>query len=498
MAGFKEFSDYDGLGLAELVRKKQVKPSELVEESIARIEALNPRLNAVIGKMYDQARDAAKARLPRGPFHGVPILMKDLLYACKGAPLMNGSRFYRGYVPDHDCELVKRLRQAGVVIVGKASTPEFGLTPFTEPEAFGPARNPWDLERTPGGSSGGSAAAVAARMVPLANGSDGGGSIRIPASCCGLFGLKPTRARTPTGPDVAEVWMGQSVGHVLTRSVRDSAAMLDATAGDEPGAPYVAPAPARAFLKEVGAKPGKLRIAFSAKPLIGKNVHPDCVAALERTAKLLEELGHIVEETPFEIDRETVAKAFLLMLVGEVRADIEMAEKIVGRKARSRDFEVSTWLLGLFGKQYSAAEYATAMRTLRAVGQTAAGFFETYDIYLTPTLAKPPIEVGSVQPKGIEAAIQKLLARLGAGGLAKMLGGLDAAIDEVFDFVPYTPPFNMTGQPAMSVPLEWNDSGLPIGMHFVGRFGDEATLLRLAAQLEAARPWKDRTPPVCA
>ena len=498
MAVFSEFSDYDGLGLAELVRQKQVKPIELVEEAIERVERLNPRLNAVVAKMYDRARAAAGGEIPGGPFAGVPFLLKDLFFAWAGAPLTNGSRFFKDCVPDHDAELVKRMKESGLIIVGKTNTPELGLTPFTEPELFGPARNPWNLDRTPGGSSGGSGAAVAARVVPMASASDGGGSIRIPAACCGVFGLKPTRARTPSGPDALEIRQGASSGHVITISVRDSAAMLDATAGPEVGAPCHAPPPSRPYLQEVGARPGRLRIAFTSSPLLGTYVHPDCAEAVERTAKLLENLGHDVEEASPDINGEEFAKAFLVMVAGETWADIEEGEAVVGRTAKPEDFEASTWLFALFGKRYTSAEFALAMRRLRAAGRQVGRFFETYDVLLTPTLAKPPIPVGSIQPKGAEAAIQKVLARLSAAGVAKILGGLDAAIKQIFEFVPYTPVFNVTGQPAMSVPLEWNDSGLPIGLHFVGRFGDEATLFRLAAQLEESRPWAGRVPPICA
>ncbi len=497
MSGFEDFSDYDGLGLAGLVRDKKVTPLELVEETIARIERVDPRINAIAAPMYEEARAAAAADLPDGPFRGVPVLVKDLHFAVKGMALAGGSRFFKDYVPDHDAEYVARMRRAGAVLVAKTTTPELGLTPYTEAELYGPTRNPWDLERTCGGSSGGSGAAVGARLAPLAVGADGGGSIRIPASCCGVFGLKPTRGRTPSGPDLGEVWLGLSTAHVLTVSVRDSAAALDATHGLEPGAPYAAPPPARPFLDEVGAPPGRLRIAFSAKPLLGTHVDAEIVSALERTARLLEELGHDVAEAGPEIDRERAARDFLLVVAAEARADIEDGEVLLGRRARPADFEVPDWLFALFGRQYTAVEYARAVRTFRTIGRDLARFFETYDVLLTPTLATPPIPVGSVQPKGAEAAVQKLLARLSAGRVAKLLGGLEASIDKIFAFTPYTPVFNMSGQPAMSVPLEWSAAGLPLGMHFAARFGDEATLFRLAAQLEEARPWRGRRPPVC-
>ena len=497
MSSFSDYGKYDGLGLAQLVRKKEVEPSELVEEAINRIEKLNPQLNAVIHKMYDLAREAAEGDLPDGAFRGVPFMLKDLLAAYAGVPMRSGSRFHQDFVPDHDSEIVRRFRVAGVIVVGKTNTPEYGLVPVTEPELFGPSNNPWNLTRTTGGSSGGSAASVAARMVPLAHGNDGGGSIRIPASCCGLFGLKPTRGRNPLGPDLGEAWHGLACDHVLTRSVRDSAAMLDATAGPDVGAPYYATAPSRLFLDEVGVDPGKLRIAFTAKPFLGDFVHEDCVKGLEMTVKLSEELGHEVVEAAPQIDGKAFARAFLTMVCGETRADVEEAEALFGRKASSRDFEPGTWAVGLLGKRLRAAEFSRAIRLLQRSARQIGQFFEDYDVLLTPTLAMPPVVTGSLQPEPVEAFAMKLLGSLNAGGLLKALGGIDASADKVYKFMPYTPLANASGQPAMSVPLCWNDEGLPIGMHFVGRYGDEATLFRLAGQLEQARPWFDRTPPIC-
>jgi amidase len=496
MSGFAEYSAYDGLGLAELVREKQVAPRELIEEAISRTETLNPRLNAVIHKAYDMARQAAAASLPDGPFKGVPFLMKDLLAACADLPMCSGSRFHQGYAPDHDSEMVRRFKAAGVVILGKTNTPEYGMVPVTEPELFGPSNNPWDLTRTTGGSSGGSAAAVAARIVPLAHGTDGGGSIRIPASCCGLLGLKPTRGRNPLGPVLGEGWQGLTCGHVLTRSVRDSAAMLDATAGPDVGAPYYTPAPSRPFLNEVGRDPGTLRIAFTSEPFLAADVHEDCFKGLDATVELCQDLGHQLVEAAPAIDGRAFARAFLTMVCGETRADIEEAEALLGRRATASDFEPVTWAVGLLGRQITAAEFSRALRLLKRTGREVGPFFEEYDVLLTPTLAEPPVPTGALQPKGAEAVAMKVLGRLNAGGLINALAGIDALAEDVFRFMPFTPLFNATGQPAMSVPLYWSDEGLPIGMQFVGRFADEATLFRLAAQLEEAAPWFDRVPPV--
>ena len=490
-----EYARYDGLGLAGLVRRKEAQPSELVEEAITSIERLNPTLNAVIHKMYDSARAAAREAVD-GPFAGVPFLVKDIFQALAGAPLTNGSRFLRSYTPDHDSELIRRMKQSGLIVLGKTNVPEMGLLPITEPELFGPTLNPWDLGHTPGGSSGGSAAAVASGMVPLAHANDGGGSIRIPAACCGLFGLKPTRARNPIGPDYAELWMGGVCDHVVTRSVRDSAAMLDALQGPELGARYYAPPIERPFAEEVGRDPGKLRIAFTAKPLLGGEAHEDCATAVTRTAKLLEDLGHEVEEAAPVLDHEAFVTSFLMAAAAETWASIKDAEALVGRRARPRDFEATTWLFALLGKQYRADELATAINTLHKAGPVMARFHETYDILLTPTLSKPPIPMDTVKAKGLEGVSQKIAARLSAGRVVKWMGGLQQTVDQVFGFIPYPPVFNMTGQPAMSVPLEWNEAGLPIGMHFAARFGDEATLFRLAAQLEEASPWVEKLPKV--
>ena len=497
MSGFSEYSNYDGLGLAELVRKGEVEPGDLVEEAIDRIEKLNPQLNAVVYKLYDIGRAEIDSGLPTGPFRGVPFLLKDLLAAYAGVPMSSASRFFKDYVPDHDSEIVKRYKAAGLVTLGRTNAPEFGIVPFTEPELHGNANNPWDLTRTTGGSSGGAGAAVASHIVPMAHGGDGGGSIRIPASCCGIFGLKPTRGRNPSSPEY-DIWQGVVCEHVLTRSVRDSAAMLDATAGPSVGARYYTTPPERPFLEEVGTPPGRLRIAYSAYPLLGHDVHADCEQALAETVVLCEGLGHeMIEDYP-RFDGFEMAKAFLTMLCAEFRADMEEGEQVMGRKATSRGFEDATWALGLLGKQMSGSTVIKAMRTIERITRKIGQFFTQYDMYLTPTLSALPVRHGELQLQGFEAIAVRLLGSLNAGGLLNAFKMIDTGARNNFDFVPYTPPFNMTGQPAMSVPLYWNEDNLPIGMHFVGQYGDEATLFRLAGQLEEAKPWKDRVPPVCA
>ncbi|MEW6775115.1 MAG: amidase [Bdellovibrionota bacterium] len=497
MPAFTDYSSYDGLGLADLVKRKEVTPLELVEAAIERIEKANPQINAVIHKLYDRARSQAKGELPHGPFAGVPFILKDLQSALAGEPLESGSRFYKGYKPSQNSELVNRYLAAGVIVVGKASTPEFGLIPTTEPEAFGPTRNPWDMSRTTGGSSGGSAAAVASRMVPLAGGGDGGGSIRIPSSCCGLFGLKPTRGRTPVGPLEAESWHGFAIEHVLTRSVRDSAAMLDAICGPYVGDFHYLPKPERPFLGELTQFTGRFRIAASAKPLLpSKGVHPDCLAAFEETVKLLKELGHEVIEDAPAVDALAFGRAFVSMVGGSTALGVRNAEANTGRKAHRGDFEVQTWLARKLGEALTAGEYLLAVQSIQKMCRDVLHFSENYDLILNPTLSKPPPKLGFLHPQGAQAVVESLAAALPVGSLVKSKALLDDAAAQAFAFVPWTPVYNATGQPSMSVPLHWNKEGLPIGMMFTAKFGQEATLYRLAAQLEQARPWKDKKPPV--
>jgi amidase len=492
----EEYLQYDATGLAALVARGAVSPLELVETAISRIERLNPRVNAVIHRMDESARRTASGALPHGPFRGVPFLLKDLLSGVAGEPLQCGSAFLKGFRALRDSELVRRYRQAGFVFLGKTNTPEFGLTPVTEPAAFGATHNPWDLSRTSGGSSGGSAAAVASGMVPVASGGDGGGSIRIPASCCGLFGMKPTRARLPMGPDFGEIWHGAVVEHVLTRSVRDSAAILDATAGPDPGAPYVAPPPERPYAEEILRPPGRLRIAFTAQPWLGGSVHPDCAAALRDAMTLLEAQGHAIEEASPELNGEAFARAFLTMICAELGGDIGEAELAVGRKAGPRDFEPATWALALLGRTIPAADYSRAVRSLQRTARHIAPFFERYDVLVTPTLSEPPVRTGALLPTPRERFLLELLGGTRSGTLLRWAHILEQTAAKVFHFIPWTPVMNATGQPAMSLPLYWNAAGLPIGTHFVGRFGDEATLYRLAAQLEQARPWFERVAPL--
>ncbi len=489
-----EYISYDGSGLAKLVREKEVEPSELLELALERVSVLNHEVNAVVRLMEEDARTAAQNYKADGVFSGVPFLAKDLGSHFAGHPTSAGSRLTKDVSAERDTELVRRLRATGVSIFGKTNLPEFGLTPYTEPELWGPCRNPWDLARTPGGSSGGSGAAVAAGFAPMAGAGDGGGSIRIPASCCGLFGLKPTRGRTPTGPSRGQVWRGATVEHILSRSVRDSAIMLDMTHGADPGAPYEVTLPEDPFAEEVRRGPGRLRIAWTTKPILGSEVHPDCISAVEEAVGLLKELGHELIETEPQIDSEGFARAFMLMVASEVSADIHDAETVLGRRAKLGELEPVTRVLSLLSKSLSAREFSSALRLLEHEARSVGAFFENHDMLLTPTIATPPARIGELAPTPTEQLQLRTLGLIGSGRLVKMIGLLDEVAKHAFDFTPWTPVFNVTGQPAMSVPLHWNPHGLPVGVHFVARFGAEATLFRLAGQLERARPWFDRLP----
>jgi amidase len=491
MAIADDFGKHDALGLALLVREKRVSARELVDECLARIDRVNGSLNAVVTRLDEQARALSEAPAA-GPFTGVPFLVKDLMQPVAGARFTRGSRYWSNDVPTHDSELIVRYRAAGLIIVGKTNTPELGVTPFTESELLGPAKNPWSLAHNTGGSSGGAAAAVASRIVPMAHGGDGGGSIRIPASCCGVFGLKPTRARTPVGPDAAEAWFGFAIDHALTRSVRDSAALLDATHGAETGAPYAAPAPRGPFLDEVGRSAGKLRIAFSKTAPLPSTPHRDVLDAADDAAKLCESLGHEVEEVRLPIDADQFALDFTVLVAISTAADLDGWAVLTGRPPRRRDFETGTWVVAMLGRTFTGSVIEGARRRLQMLSRVVATELSKFDVLLTPTLGLPPPLLGSLKPAGLEASLQQLIAAAHLSPLLRVPQLVAAIASKIYAFIPYTPLANVTGQPSMSVPLYWNAQGLPIGSMFTGRFGDEATLFRLAAQLEAARPWRDR------
>ena len=469
----QEFASHDGLGLAALVKSGAVNATELLDAAVAQVEAHNPEINAVVCRLYDQARAAIASGLPAGTFTGVPYLLKDLGAHYAGAVTSFGSALFKDFVLDHDSEITRRLTRAGLVIFGKTNTPELGLASSTEPRLFGPTRNPWKLDHSAGGSSGGSAAAVAIGMSPMAHATDGGGSIRIPASCCGLFGLKPTRARNPMGPDAGEGWGGASVGHAVTRTVRDSAALLDATSGPDIGDPYWAPPPVRPFLDEVGRNPGRLRIAITTKPWNGQPVDPECAEAAMAAGRLCEKLGHDVEQASPVVDAGALGAATLVIIGGNLRAAMEARAASLGRELAEADVERITWARAMDGHRARAADYARAIGVMHRTGRIVAPFFTRYDVLLTPTMCRPPVPLGIIDMMTDDPA-EYTRAVLGT--------------------IAFTSLWNACGSPAMSVPLAWSRSGLPIGVQFVAGFGGEATLFRLAAQLEAEQPWANRRP----
>ena len=472
---FKEYGQYDAMGLADLVRKKQVTPGELLDEAVARTARVDPKINAVVVKHYDYAQAQIDKGLPDGPFSGVPFLLKDL-DILKGTRTTSGASIYKDNVADHTGTLAGRFLATGVTIFGKSSSPEFGLMPTTESRLFGPTRNPWNLAHSSGGSSGGAGAAVSARILPVAHASDGGGSIRIPASASGVFGLKPTRARNPLGPDRGEGWGGFSCGHVVSISVRDSAAMLDAIHGPETCSLYVAPPPERPFIQEVGRDPGRLRIAFTDKSPYGEAIDPEVAAAVREVAAQLAGLGHDVEERAPVLAADPAA--VMATIVGANTAlNVRLAERRFGRAMTDQDFEILTLASAHNAQKTTATDYVAAQVSAFQISRALATFMESCDVFLSPTLCSPPLRIGELNTMSEDLShIAPILRR----------------------YMPGTSMFNMSGQPAMSVPLAWNAAGLPLGMMFAARFGDEATLFRLAAQLEQARPWKDKLPPICA
>jgi amidase len=477
-----EFIGYDAVALGELIRKGEIKPTELLETVIQRIERVNPKINAVIHKMYDQAREMAEAGPVEGIFSGVPFLLKDLIAEYKDAPFEEGSLAVRGYVSKLDSELVKRQKAAGLNTVGKTNTCEFGLLPTTEPKLNGPTLNPWNPELTPGGSSGGSAAAVAAGIVPIAHGNDGGGSIRCPASCCGIFGLKPTRGRNPMGPLYGDAGGGLAAEHAVSRTVRDSAALLDATSGPDIGDPYYAPARERTFLEEVRLEPKRLKIGFlTAIPEgwgLETHIHPDCQGAVKDAASLCERIGHTVEEiNPSVLSQPNLFRTFGTIFSCFAGRVIAYWEEELDKKITGDQVESMTWASHQAGLKRTGADYLGCVERIQRFSRKMARWYHQggYDMLLSPTLSIPPVKLGSFDPT-----------------IDDPMSGFKTTNA----FVSLTFIQNITGQPAMSVPLYWNKDNIPIGVQFAGRFGDEAGLFRLAAQLEKERPWAERKPPI--
>lgn len=465
---YDEYRRHDAIGLAELVARREVSPGELIDLAAARMAEVNPQINAVVQDLTGRAR----AETPgAGPFAGVPFLLKDLGVSLAGTPTTRGSRLYAKMPAAADSALTALYKASGLAIIGRTNTPEFGLWPVTESELLGPCRNPWDLSRTSGGSSGGAAAAVAAGIVPAAHASDGGGSIRIPASCCGLFGLKPSRGRVSFAP-YGEGWAGASVSHAVTRSVRDSAALLDVACRPQPGDPYFLPAPEVPFVEAARRDPGRLRIAFTTAALQSTGLAPECQAAVRDVARLCEGLGHTVEEAKVPGDVAAMREAASLVIAASVAADLDAEAERRGRPIEQDEVEPLTWANYRRGQKIAGPAYVRAIAALHAYGRAVAQLFESYDILLLSTLGRPAIPIGW------------------------LFEDREKIAERVFSFMPNTQPFNNTGQPAMTVPLAWSADGLPIGAQFVARMGEEALLLQLATQLEQARPWFDRTPPL--
>jgi len=473
-----DLDQYDALGLGELVSAGKVTPLELLDRAIARTEAVNPQLNAVVAKHYDVARQQIADTKPAGPFAGVPFLLKDLGIGLKGTVTTDGSRAFANWVAPADTTMTRRAKAAGLVIFGKGASPEFGLTTSTESKLFGYTRNPWNLERIAGGSSGGSAAAVAARILPIAHASDGGGSIRIPAACCGLFGLKPSRARVPVDPGRAVGWNGLSTQHAVSISVRDSAALLDAWSAPELGDSVTPPPPAHGtFLDATQRAPGALRIALIETAPNGAAVDPDVKAGLMEVARLCESLGHRVEPTAYRLDAQALGDAMLVGMGADLAIRMDRRAAELGRKITEDDLETVTWRFLERGRSFTAQDYVNARHVFDLAALEVAHMHQSYDVILSPTVAQPPVQLGrlSLSPDNI-------------GDYARAIAA----------FSPYTALQNQIGVPSMSVPLVWNDEGLPMGMMFSAPFAAEELLYSLAAQLERAQPWKDKRPPVCA
>ncbi len=477
MANVSGYTNYDGLGLAELVRSGEVSAGELLEDALAGIDALNPELNGITARLDDAARAEIAAGLADGPFSGVPFVVKELGIQCQGAPSRCGSKLTENLVAVADSELMRRFRAAGLVTAGMSATPEFGFNPTTESVFYAPTHNPWDLSRTPGGSSGGSAAMVAAGVLPLAHANDAGGSIRVPASCCGLVGLKPTRGRVPTGPGFGDWLHGYAAELAVTRTVRDTAALLDAVQGPDIGPPSIIAPPARPYLDECAQAPGRLRIGFTGTPINRCAIHPHVSDALGKTVSLLESLGHDLVEVAFETDWHHYFEQLVVLWSSNVAWSIDAAANAMKRTPSLENLERVTWELYRSGRALRAVDVQGALANFNLVCRQTGALFEQFDVVLTPTLAQPPLTLGTLDQNAI---------------------GVDARAwtRQVFEWVPFTPLYNTTGQPAISLPLQWSPDGLPLGMQFAAKLNDEATLIRLAAQLESAQPWAARKPAV--
>ena len=485
---FNEYRQHDAYSLAQLVKAKDITRQELLEAAYARVEQVEPHINAINFMLpMDQVVNPNE-----GSFSGVPFLFKDLYLDIPSMPTSSGSKALKGYYPKKDTELVRRYLATGVTVFGKTSTPEFGLMGITEPDAFGPCCNPWDVSRSPGGSSGGSAAAVAAGVVPMASGGDGGGSLRIPASACGLFGFKPSRGRVPCGPLVGEYWQGAVQEHVLSRSVRDSAIMLDAINGSDSGAPFYMPHE-KDFYQATLEMPQSLTIGLCVQTPMGGKPEKDITDTFMLFAEQLSKLGHHVEEVTLPYSGDILLEAYLGIYYGEVAADIEWAEEVLGRKLKFDELELTTWVLAKLGEKRTAKDVVQLRRKWNLLAREMGRFHRKYDLLLSPVLTQKPPRIGQLKPKPSEQVALSCFYRLGLLGLVEKTGMIDKVAEQNLQVMPYTQIANLTGQPAMSLPI-WFGNELPVGAQFIAANGNDRLLFQLAGQLEQAFPWFDKHP----
>ncbi len=481
------YKQYDALGLAELVKKKEVTIDEIREAAINEIKLKNPKLNAVIHNMFEELPNENSD----GIFGGVPFLTKNIAQESKGEPITSGSRLLANYVAEEDSEFVRQVKKAGVEILGQTNVPEFALMGVTESELDGPARNPWNANHTPGGSSGGAAAAVASGMVPIAGANDGGGSIRIPGAFCGLFGIKPTRGRVPIGPNRGRVWQGASVDHILSRSVRDSAAMLDQYTIDRTNA-FISPPYNGSYLKASETPVDQpLKIAFSTKSPIEGTVHEACIEATHKTVKILEEMGHHVEEKEAPVDGKRIANSYFMLYFAEVASTLKEIETKRGRKVRAKEVEPATWMLGLLGKSVSSEEFLTSLKYWDEAAIVMESFHDEFDLYMTPTTAHPPSKIGELALSSMEKTLIQIVSTLKLGGLLKRTGFVDELANKNLERTPFTQLANLTGQPAMTLPMHLTEDRLPVGVQIMARRGREDLLFQLAGELEKTDYWID-------
>ncbi|MFN8285325.1 MAG: amidase [Chitinophagales bacterium] len=495
---FEEYRKHDATALAELIKSKAVTPSKLLEIATKRAEEVNPKINAIVTPLHDFAREQLNNVDYSAPFAGVPYLIKDLGPQLKGTRYTGASRILKDYISEENSEVTNRILNAGLIIFGKTNTSEFGLNPFVENELFGATHNPWNLERTTGGSSGGSGAAVAAGIVPMASANDGGGSIRIPASCNGLFGMKATRGRVTLGPQVGEQWSGAVSEGCVSRSVRDSALYLDCIQGALDGDPYVIQKPERPYAEEIKMATGKLRIGYTLQMPegLGAQQPDENKKAIEHTVQLLKSLGHEVVEVKLPFDKKLLTDLLYMLVMGELSSTLEYIGEQRGRKPHYSEVEPNTWLLYKLGRAFSAADFTLARMHWNEMGRAMAKFHKEYHFLLTPTLGMQPFKIGALQTSKLEDNALRIMNALGISQVVKYTGLIEKIASKIFSWIPYPPLANITGQPSMSVPLYWSDDKLPVGVMFTGKMNDEATMFRLAAQMEQADPWFNKTPSI--